>query len=48
MTCSLYIGDVLYTISDITVGQLLPSLTSLGSLIYSAGQSYYGWYDTRM
>ena len=49
VTRSLYIGDVLYTISDTTVkANSLPSLTSLGSLIYSEGQSYYGWYDTRM
>jgi len=49
VTRSLYIGDVLYTISDTTVkANSLPSLTSLGSLIYSEGQSYYGWYETRM
>ena len=46
---SLYIGDILYTISDTTVkANSLSSLISLGSLIYSEGQSYYGWYATRM
>jgi inhibitor of cysteine peptidase len=42
---SLYIGDVLYTISDTTVkAYSLPTLSSLDELVYSEGQRYYyGW-----
>jgi hypothetical protein len=45
MERSLYIGEVLYTISDTTVkANSLPGLTSLGELVYSEGQRYYyGW-----
>ncbi len=47
VTRSLYIGDILYTISDTTVkANSLPSLNSRGSLIYSEGQYYYGGYAT--
>jgi uncharacterized secreted protein with C-terminal beta-propeller domain len=49
VTRSLYIDDVLYTISDTTVkANSLPSLTSLSSLSYSEGQDYYVGYATRM
>lgn len=49
VTRSLYIDDVLYTISDTTVkANSLPSLTSLSSLYYSEGQDYYVGYATRM
>ena len=49
VTRSLYIGDILYTISDTTVkANSLPSLTSRGSLIYSEGQDYYGGYASKV
>jgi uncharacterized secreted protein with C-terminal beta-propeller domain len=42
---SLYIGDVLYTISDTTVkANALPALSPIGELVYSDGQQrIYGW-----
>ncbi len=43
---SVYIGDVLYTISDTMVkANSLSTLAPLGTLIYSQGQDYYGWYS---
>ncbi len=42
---SLYIGDVLYTISDTTVkANSLPTLSPMGELLYAEGKRpYYGW-----
>ena len=49
VTRSLYIEDTLYTISDTTIrANQLPSLSSLGSLVYSEGWNYYGLVDRTM